>query len=199
MAASVYIFAKPPRMGLSKTRLARSLNRSGARRIARFTLERSLKAASDPRWTAVISTTPLASLSAEFTASGRGLPRMLQGPGTLGDRLSRAFASAPPGPVIFIGGDAPDISSALIWRAVKETRPGTAVVGPATDGGFWLLGLWKGLKPETPFQNVRWSTEHALADVISNLPGRTRVHRLPKLMDIDEAEDWTAWRANACP
>lgn len=197
MAATVFIFIKPPRMGLAKTRLARGLGKTEARRVARFTMEKSLRAASDPRWTAVISTAPLASVRAEFTPNGRNLKRVPQGPGDLGDRLTRAHHMAPPGPVLFIGGDAPDISKALLWRAIRATRPGHAAIGPAADGGFWLLGLWKGLAEKTPFDEVRWSTGHALSDVLDNLPKGTKTHALPTLIDIDEADDWAAWRASA--
>ncbi|MEO0466524.1 MAG: DUF2064 domain-containing protein [Pseudomonadota bacterium] len=195
MTATVFVFAKPPRMGLSKTRLARSLNRTEARRIARFTLERSLKAASDPRWTAVISTAPAKSVWAEFTPSGRHLPRIPQGPGDLGDRLARAYEAAPRGPVIFIGGDTPNISARLIWRAIKATKPGQVAVGPSRDGGFWLLGLWKGLKANHPFSEVRWSHPQTLEDIMANVPVRVSVHRLPSLIDIDDADDWATWTA----
>ena len=83
----------------------------------------------------------------------------------LTDRLNRGLQTAPMGKVLFIGADAPDITPALINQALKALDRSEAVFGPASDGGFWLFGLKKGVRTHSPFAGVRWSTEHALADV----------------------------------
>jgi len=69
-----------------------------------------------------------------------------------------------------------------------------AVFGPASDGGFWLFGLNKTARTRSPFDPVRWSGPHAMTDVRANLPSTARVAELPTLIDLDEAEDWKAWR-----
>ena len=58
----------------------------------------------------------------------------------------------------------------------------------------WLFGLNKTAQTRSPFESVRWSGPHAMADVRRNLPNSARVAELPTLIDIDEAEDWMAWR-----
>lgn len=197
MTRSVLLFAKPPFIGLAKTRLARGLGRTEARRIARFTLARTLRAASDPRWQLTLCTTPPRHLRTGLGGLWPpGLARWDQGPGTLGDRLARAYHRAPRGAVLFIGADCPDLTSALLWSAFTSLRRHDAVIGPAADGGFWLLGLNKTARHSPPpFDGVRWSSPHTLADVAANLPGHVRCARLPTLLDIDEATDWRRWQA----
>lgn len=197
MKRSVLIFAKPPLIGLSKTRLARSLGKAEARRIARMTMAKTLREVSgDPRWQVVLYAAP-----DKYLAGGFGglwparLERRSQGAGDLTARLDKGLAEAPQGQVLFIGADAPDISRALIWQAFDALKTGDAVFGPATDGGFWLFGLHKRARTVSPFGNgVRWSGPHALADVRANLGQGAKVAELVTLIDIDEAEDWRAWQ-----
>lgn len=194
---SVLIYAKPPRMGLAKTRLARSLgSHAEAQRISRMTTARTLRAASDLRWTTILYAAPDRHLS--DTLGGLwplSLPRASQGQGGLGDRLLKGLMEAPRGPVLFIGADAPDISSHLIWCAFRALLTHDAVFGPASDGGFWLFGMDRPLRLRSPFHPVRWSGPHAMQDTAANLPPASRIAWLPTLIDIDEAEDWTVWSA----
>ena len=188
------IFAKPPRMGLAKTRLAAGLGQTEARRIAHFTLARTMRAARNSGCETVLYLAPDRAL--EETLGGLwppAMPRRAQGPGTLTERLTRGLTEAPPGPVLFIGTDAPDISAALIRQAVTLLRRNNAVFGPAADGGFWLFGLNTRAGTPSPFGNVRWSGPHAMEDVWGNLPPHCRVALLPQLTDIDEADDWIKW------
>lgn len=192
--ARLLIYAKPPRMGLAKTRLAAGLGSTEARRIAHFTMARTLRAARNSGCDITLYLAPdsalLETLGGTWPAS---LPRRSQGSGSLTERLGQGLADAPPGPVIFIGTDAPDISAALIRQAETLLKRHDAVFGPATDGGFWLFGLNTRRGTPSPFRNVRWSGPHAMEDVWSNLPAYCRVGLLPQLTDIDEADDWYAW------
>lgn len=192
---SLLIFAKPFWMGVSKTRLATGLGPTEARRIASFTLAATVRAAQASRLTASIYTTPdILAVSGRGRALFGGLPVQPQGPGTLTERLERGLNEAPPGMVLFIGSDAPDISPGLLQAAVRGLVRHDAVFGPAPDGGFWLFGMHKGPQTRSPFRNVRWSGPHAMEDVWSNIPGKSRVYLLPSLIDIDTARDWEAWR-----
>lgn len=196
--AHILIYAKPPRMGLAKTRLARSLGSPAqAQRIARMSLARTMRAVSLGPWTPILYTTPDSALNE--TLGGLWSPtleRRSQGKGDLTARLEKGLTETPPGPVLFIGADAPDLSASLISRAIKSLRSRNAVFGPASDGGFWLFGINKTAHTSSPFHNVRWSTEHALADVRANLPTDSRIAYLPTLIDIDDAQDWHAWRTS---
>lgn len=192
----VYIFAKPPRIGLAKTRLADGLN-SGvtARRIATALHARTVRAALRGPWETVLYTAP----DRELDNSLGGiwpvhLERRSQGPGDLGDRLAKGLREARPGPVLFIGSDAPDISTALLRQAVRTLSRNEAVFGPTRDGGFWLFGIHKTARTPDPFRNVRWSSPHAMEDVWANLPETAKIGVLPQLIDIDSAEDWDLWQ-----
>ena len=200
MKRSVLIFAKPPLIGLSKTRLARSLGKAEARRIARMIMAKTLREVSSAtRWNTVLYSTPDKYLPCSFGGlCPDHLERRSQGTGDLTARLDKGLLEAPRGQVLFIGADAPDVSSALIWKAFEALKTHDAVFGPASDGGFWLFGLHKRARTASPFGNdVRWSGPHAMADVRANLGESAKVAELPMLIDIDEAADWKAWRRKA--
>jgi hypothetical protein len=192
----ILIYAKPPRIGLAKTRLAKDLGSPvTARRIATALQAKTLRAALQGPWETVLYTAP----DKELDNSLGGiwpvhLERRSQGPGHLGDRLSKGLREAPSGPVLFIGSDAPDISTALLRQAVRQLSRHDAVFGPAQDGGFWLFGINKTARTKSPFYGVRWSGPHAMEDVWANLPEHASVAVLPQLIDIDEAKDWEIWQ-----
>ena len=192
---SLLIFAKPPRMGLSKTRLAEDVGPTQARRIAAFTLASTLSAARASGLDVKVYTTPdrLAG-GQKGRAVFRGLDVRPQGGGTLTDRLERGLREAPPGMVLFVGSDAPDISPSLLRAAVRGLMRHDAVFGPALDGGFWLFGMHKGPRTRSPFGRVRWSGPHAMEDVWSHLAEGAGVCLVPPLIDIDAAPDWDSWR-----
>ncbi|MEO0882500.1 MAG: TIGR04282 family arsenosugar biosynthesis glycosyltransferase [Pseudomonadota bacterium] len=195
MIRTLTIFVKPPLIGLSKTRLAVTLSPAEARRIARWTMAQTIRQVRDPRWDTVLYAAPDKALACDFGGLWPGdIDRRSQGTGDLGDRLDRALFEAPIGPVLFIGADAPDISRALVWQAFRSLQGHDAVFGPASDGGFWLFGLNKAVRTPSPFQSVRWSGPHAMADVRQNLGPSASVTELPVLIDIDDADDWLAWR-----
>ena len=193
----VLIFAKPPRMGLAKTRLAAGLGRTEARRIAHFTLARTMRAVRSSGLDVALYLAPEYALGETLGGTWPPhLPRFSQGSGTLTERLGKGLADSPNGPVLFIGTDAPDISATLLRQAVRALQRNDAVFGPADDGGFWLVSVNK--RPGLPslFDNVRWSGPHARADVQANLPSSFRLTLLETLQDLDEEPDWRRWNAN---
>ncbi len=191
---SVLVFAKPPRIGLSKTRLAKGIGKAAARRIASFTLARTLRAARASGFRVIVYAAPDPMVRCqEGRASFVGFETKPQGKGGLTERLSRGFREAPPGPVLFIGADTPDLTTGRLREAVARLRRHDAVFGPAIDGGFWLFGLHKGPRTKPPFDGVRWSGPHAMEDVWSRLPAYSRIDLLDQLIDIDEVADWKQW------
>ena len=189
--ATLLIFAKPARIGLSKTRLAKGLGPAAARRIAGFTLAHTLKVARTSGCAVTLCLAP----DAAARASGpfAGMLVKAQGSGSLTERLGRGLADAPPGPVLFIGADAPGLTPHHLRLAVILLRRHDAVFGPARDGGFWLFGMHKRPGWTAPFAGVRWSGPHAMADVRARLPAGSRVGLMETLIDIDEAADWADW------
>ena len=124
--------------------------------------------------------------------SGRWQPRFVrrigQGRGDLGRRMDRALRRPPPGGVVLVGADIPGMTAAHLAAAFRALGSRPYVLGPATDGGYWLVGARR--RPAFPyaFADVRWSTEHALADTLRNLPPGS-VAEVARLHDVDRAED----------
>ncbi len=120
----------------------------------------------------------------------------LQGEGDLGQRMQAAFSAAfstGAERVIMVGADCPDIITADIESAWASLHHHDLVLGPANDGGYWLIGLKK-VYPEL-FNGIQWSTSHVLADTLAIAQQLGfRVHRLRTLTDIDTLEDWTAYQ-----
>ncbi len=77
---------------------------------------------------------------------------------------------------------------AHIARAFRALGGHDAVFGPAPDGGYWLVGLKRMRVPGTLFDNVRWSSEHALSDSVVSLEG-ARVALVDTLGDVDTVDD----------
>jgi rSAM/selenodomain-associated transferase 1 len=186
MKPRLVVMLKVPQAGRVKTRLGRDIGMTTAAWWVRHQTAALLRRLRDPRWDLVLSVAPDRDgrLSRSWPAD---LPRVPQGPGDLGQRMARIFRTAPPVPTLVIGADIPDIRPAHIAEAFRALRGADAVFGPATDGGYWLIGLRPPL-PSNLFQGVRWSTEHALADTRATLPGR-RIATVATLADVDTASD----------
>ena len=186
-ARHLVVMLKEPRAGRVKTRLGRDIGMVAAAWWVRHQTARLLRRLDDPSWRLVLAVAP--DRAATARAWPAPLPRVAQGPGDLGHRMGRILRRFPPGPVIIVGGDIPGITPAHIVRAFRALGDHDAVLGPATDGGYWLIGLKRtAAPPATLFRDVRWSTGHALTDTIATLPGH-RIALTDTLHDIDTAAD----------
>ena len=82
-----------------------------------------------------------------------------------------------------------------VARALRALGAHDWVLGPAADGGYWLVGARRRpVVPRSLFAHVRWSSEHALADTLANLPAACRVAMLEERSDIDDGAAWRRWR-----
>jgi rSAM/selenodomain-associated transferase 1 len=203
-AGRALVLAKAPVAGRVKTRLGAVIGHRLAARLAAAALLDTLEACSsafaechlaldgsfedveDPR-----------SLTAA-TATWQVFPQVS---GELGDRLAAAHARAAStgcGPVVQIGMDTPQVTAADLQRIASRVRPGTAVLGPALDGGWWALGsveaagtaLLAGVPMSTPHTYER--THAALVSA------GLAVRRARSLRDVDSLEDARAV-ASAAP
>ena len=186
------VFAKAPVIGGAKTRLATGIGKVQAWRRHRAMTARILRTVQDRRWETVLAAAPDRWAHRRFPGVWPdGPPRIAQGGGDLGGRQARAFQTR--GPVCVIGTDAPDVTAADIAEGFEALKRHDAVIGPAEDGGYWLLGL-TAPAPRGLFDGVRWSTSEARTDLEANLraAGRARIAHLRTLRDIDEAGDLRA-------
>ncbi len=194
-ARHLVVFLRAPRLGAVKTRLAADIGAVAAWRFYRGCTARVLRRlGADPRWTCRLGVTPDRFAGAGFWPSSLG--RIAQGQGDLGQRMARTFGRLPPGPAIIVGSDMPELDAGHVARAGLALGRHDAGFGPATDGGYWLIGLARRRPPPRGlFTGVRWSTGHALADTLASLPAAYRIAFLEQHADIDDGADYRRWRA----
>ena len=186
MRRHLVIFARAPALGTGKRRLARDIGDVAALRFERLMLARLLRRLDrDKRWSLRVAVTP------DRARHRRRLwpPRILvtgQGRGDLGERMRRALAECPPGPAVLVGTDIPALGPQHIAEAFRLLGSHDLVFGPAADGGFWLIGTRRSPRLPPSFGEVRWSSPHALADVLGNLPRQVSVGFAARLEDVDD-------------
>ena len=116
----------------------------------------------------------------------------------LGERMKNAFqkvfeANTGKGKLIIIGSDCPYIDSELISSAFAALDEYQTVIGPATDGGYYLLGMSEYF-PEI-FDDIAWSSDTVFSDTIKILDTKKlSYHTLTALTDIDTIDDWEEYK-----
>jgi uncharacterized protein len=181
------VFARAPRLGAVKRRLARDIGDRAALRFHAAALNRLVRTlARDRRFATVVALTP--------DRAPLGLParvgRIPQGPGDLGQRMDRAFRRFRRFRVVLVGCDIPAVGAPDLRAAFRALGRAPSVFGPAEDGGYWLVGMGP-RRPAHPFAAVRWSTPDALADTRRNFARHPSV-LLRMLRDVDTAADLPA-------
>lgn len=189
------LFLKTPRAGYVKTRLAQTIGPEKAcaayRELVEVVLGKvnglddvELRYAPDD---AEDEVRPW--LKKGWTAGG-------QGEGDLGDRLARAVDAAfadGARRVVIIGSDCVEFEAEDIKAAFRELAQFDVVIGPAVDGGYWLLGL-RAPQPEL-FSGVAWSTDQVLAQTLQSAKQLgLRIQLLQILNDVDTEADWRAFQ-----
>jgi len=188
MRDTVIVFARAPRLGTVKRRLAREIGDRAALRFHLSTLIallRDLKAAR--RFDVILAVTPD---RARFRLPVR-VALVDQGRGDLGARMARALRRYRR--VALMGCDIPEASAADVAAAFRRLGTADAVFGPAEDGGYWLIALGP-RRPSDLFGDSRWSTEHALADTLDQFR-RFRVGFLRSLTDVDTVIEYRRYIA----
>lgn len=184
------LMVKEPKAGRVKTRLARQAGVGPALRFYRHNMAATIaRLARDPRWETYLAVAPDNAVTSPMWPGD--IWCIPQGSGDLGQRMQRVMDALPPGPVVIIGTDVPAIAARHVAAAFRSLGPADAVLGPAPDGGYWLVGLKRFPKVPRAFADVRWSSADALADTARNL-ARLRLAKLETLLDVDEAGDLAA-------
>lgn len=191
MERSLIVFAKVPRPGHVKTRLAAAVGDVEAASLYRVMGRRVLDGVRGGDYRLVAYIDPANELAAArrwLGAAGVDF-RPQEGEG-LGERLTDAFRREfqRAGHVCAIGTDAPAVDRHVVERAFAELPTNDLVLGPALDGGYYLIGA-TGYWPEL-FRDVPWSTEEVMAATLARARALTlRTATLEALPDIDTVED----------
>ena len=177
----IVIFAKEPVAGRVKTRLIPALGAEGAARLAANMLASTVAEA--------LATGLPVELCGEPDAAGwfdGPVERTAQGDGDLGARLARAAERAPP--LLLIGSDCPDLDADRLSAAVAALETHDAVIHPAHDGGYVLLGIRR--FDRSLFEAISWSTSSVAAETIARIPALGwSLDIRETLHDVDEPED----------
>jgi rSAM/selenodomain-associated transferase 1 len=184
----VCVFAKPPRPGAVKTRLASVLGDDGAAALAgAFLLDTWSTATRMPGVDVVLAATEVEAPEWRPVHAADVWP---QGGGTLGDRLELVLRRALQAHsfAIAIGTDVPGLPLSRLEDAREALRTADAVIGPADDGGFYLIGV--STCPRGLLDTVPWSASDTCARTLARL----RQHHLATTViaswfDIDEPAD----------
>ena len=179
MRPVLYVVAKAPIMGRAKTRLAADIGPVHAKRIYRALMGQVLRQVQDPRWDTVLAVTPPHLLG--HVPDWTGFAQIPQVTGSLSPRLAALFSRK--GPTLTIGTDCPQVNAGDIAAAFRALKSQQNVFGPASDGGFWLMGT-NGPLPHGFFNGVRWSHEKTLSDVKARTNGGYGLLRT--LTDVDD-------------
>ena len=188
------IFLKAPRPGCVKTRLARELGAVPACEAYQQMVDCLLaNLATLPQVELCLTPDDAAEEIAKWARPGwRMRP---QGNGDLGLRLVRAFDrsfSEGAARVLIIGSDCPTITVEDIHAGWDSLKQNEVVLGPAADGGYWLIGLRK--RQPFLFENVAWSTSTVLTATLRKMEkAGLRTHLLRTRRDIDSRADWEAF------
>ncbi len=186
------IFAKWPHPGAVKTRLAQETSPEWAAAVAHAFLRDTLdRLATFPAQRYLVYAPTSAREAFEALAAKR-FTLEPQGTGDLGQRLAnffRAHVGEAGGPVLVIGTDSPSLPWALVEQAGNELEHADVVVGPATDGGYYLLGCRSWIP--SLFEGIDWSSPRVLQQTIHRLQELSaRLALLPPWYDIDTLSDW---------
>ena len=189
MKTSIAMLAKAPVAGRVKTRLVPALTPEAAARVARGCLEISIRRfvpAVPAPFTLFVEGTSDAELL-ELAASVR-VPIVPQAGADLGARLRAAFAALRAGgadATIAVGSDSPTLDPARIREAVVALESHQAVLGPAEDGGYYLIGV-RGDAPGM-FEGIPWSTSDVARRTLERAADLgMSVRCLPAWYDVDD-------------
>jgi len=192
--ARLILFTRYPEPGRTKTRLIPALGAQGAaalqRRMSETIVDKMAEfAANYPVNPEIRYTAGTPQAMEDWLSSD--IPCLDQGEGDLGDRLRRAFSQAfsqGAQAVVVIGADCPGLGPALFAQAFAALERENVVLGPAMDGGYYLVGLAK--PAPTLFADIPWGSEKVLTATLEQAQTLAlSIHLLEPLADVDRPED----------
>lgn len=194
---AVLLFLRAPEKGKVKTRLARHLGDRQALAIYVRFVEDTLAMLAETGAPVEIFFHPPQQATMVQNWLGNQYTYRPQSGGNLGEKMARAFVRAFENNcerAVLIGTDIPDLPGSIVRDALDALETHDAVIGPATDGGYYLIGFQsRGFLPET-FDDIPWGTPAVFTRTQAVFrKHRIRVHRLPEWLDVDDHHDLMAF------
>ncbi|ALI97682.1 TIGR04282 family arsenosugar biosynthesis glycosyltransferase [Rufibacter tibetensis] len=188
------VFVRAPKLGKVKTRLASTIGNERALQVYEQLLQithNAIVPVEAVKWVCYADEVS----EVDLWSQGNFEKRLQSTKNELGHRMHETFAQGLVegfSPIIIIGSDCPGISSQLIEEAFLKLETSDVVIGPAQDGGYYLLGI-NFLVPEL-FANIPWSTDKVLTSTLAAAQQlNLAVSLLPQLADVDEEADLVHW------
>jgi rSAM/selenodomain-associated transferase 1 len=183
------VFAKWPTPGAVKTRLAAETTPAWAASVAAAFLGDTLDRLAGVKARRLIAYAP-ESASDAFTELAAGRYDLWhQGTGDLGERLTRFFLANGDAGAVVVGSDSPTLPAEVVERAFADLARADVVLGPATDGGYYLLGCRKPI-PEL-FAGITWGGSRVLGQTAARVSDvGLSLSLLPPWYDVDSLADW---------
>jgi rSAM/selenodomain-associated transferase 1 len=189
----VILFVKLPEKGRVKSRLALQVGEDVAMRLYENMVLDVIDMLKRGRIPFRICFTPPDARDQLTGWLGREYDYLPQTGDHLGNRMEEAFAGVFSGDVeemLLIGSDIPGLTTEVIEEAFTELLTNDAVIGPADDGGYYLIGFRKKSFEPGIFHDIVWSTSTVFRETMDKLhDALLKVHILPELTDIDTLED----------
>jgi rSAM/selenodomain-associated transferase 1 len=186
------LFAKWPQPGRVKTRLAATTSDAWAAEVAAAFLHDLVGRLSVVPARRVLAFAPADAETLFATVVGDRFTLVPQADGDLGRRLSSFIGqqlATGAGPVVVLGSDSPTLPLDYVEQAFAELEHADVVLGPATDGGYYLVGCARHVPPI--FEGISWGGPTVLAETIARLTDLSwRLALLPPWYDVDGLDDW---------
>ncbi|TGL39740.1 TIGR04282 family arsenosugar biosynthesis glycosyltransferase [Leptospira perdikensis] len=188
------IFAKQPKLGKVKTRLSVSIGEEETLKIYYELLKITKTVTSNLKVEKFVYWDHLTKNSSE--SFDFGYPNKTQELGDLGYKMEVAFQKEfqmETGKIVIIGTDCPFLTEEILLKAYKDLDHSDFILGPARDGGYYLLGM-KTFLPFV-FHSIPWSTKDVLSLTIESIRKNNKTFTLlDELCDIDDIDDLRFWK-----
>ena len=198
------VFTRFPEPGKTKTRLIPLLGAEGAARLQRRMTEHTIAIAATPGRRSALTVEVWHEGGSKALMQQWLGPQLIyrpQGPGDVGQRMARAFEAAfqdGARVTVIIGSDIPRISAEIIHQAFDGLQKNDLVLGPARDGGYYLIGMKNTIPFETYcrlFDGINWGSREVLSQTLQNAGASgLRFILLETLGDVDRPADLYIWR-----
>ena len=194
MKNAIIIFVRKPELGKVKTRLAAGIGDENALKVYKELLLHTCTITKDLPLDKFAFYNELVSEADLW--SKNGFNRNQQLGNTLGEKMENAFKSLFSigyKKITIIGSDCFELDESLISKAFDQLDQYDVVIGPANDGGYYLLGMSK-FYPFL-FRNKKWSTDSVCSDTLKDIQEHNlSCFQLPMLTDVDNEEDYNKTR-----
>jgi rSAM/selenodomain-associated transferase 1 len=198
------IFSRYPEPGRTKTRLIPRLGAAGAAELQRQMTEHTLRQVRTfQTGRSVLGVVAFTGATADPMRAWLGAHWQYapQAVGDLGQRMAAAIATSQAAGAqrtVIIGIDCPDLTPAILTAAFEQLQSYPVVLGPAQDGGYYLVGVTEPMP--ALFTGIDWGTDRVLAQSLQAIAAQGKsCALLPTLGDVDYPEDLPIWEKYAQP